>query len=244
MRSVYLRPLSFVYGKDANELIKKKLALRVGGNKFIAFTKLEIIKKNKKNRKIISIEQIKKLSIREKKEINKDLERIQKKRNPIFNLNLNKPIIMGILNVTPDSFSDGGKYNQISKALNHVRKMIEDEFTSRDKQLISERKTIKELEDKFNKDKAILSEQERTKLERDIVSKRRDLKRKQDEFREDLNYRRNEEMVKIQKQIIQSIQQVAKDNQYDLVLSEGVLYASPKIDMSELVIEYLKKDSQ
>ena len=51
-------------------------------------------------------------------------------------------------------------------------------------------------------------------------------------------------MVKIQKQIIQSIQQVAKDNQYDLVLSEGVLYASPKIDMSELVIEYLKKDSQ
>ena len=89
-----------------------------------------------------------------------------------------------------------------------------------------------------------MSEQERTKLERDIVSKRRDLKRKQDEFREDLNYRRNEEMVKIQKQIIQSIQQVAKDNQYDLVLSEGVLYASPKIDMSELVIEYLKKDSQ
>ena len=119
--------------------------------------------------------------------------------------------------------------------------MIEEEFTSRDKQLISEQKSIKELEDKFNKDKAILSEQERTKLERDIISNRRDLKRKQDEFREDLTYRRNEEMGKIQKQIIQAIQQVAKDNKYDLVLSEGVLYASPKIDMSRLVIEHLKK---
>ena len=86
-----------------------------------------------------------------------------------------------------------------------------------------------------------MSEQESAKLERDIITKKRDLKRKQDEFREDLNYRRNEEMVKIQKQIIQSIQQVAKDNNYDLVLSEGVLYASPKIDMSGLVIEYLKK---
>ena len=86
-----------------------------------------------------------------------------------------------------------------------------------------------------------MSEQESTKLEREIITKKRDLKRKQDEFREDLNYRRNEEMVKIQKQIIQSIQQVAKDNNYDLVLSEGVLYASPKIDMSGLVIEYLKK---
>ena len=124
-----------------------------------------------------------------------------------------------------------------------ARKMIEDEFTSRDKELIAEQKKIKELEDKFKKDRAILSEQESSKLERDIISKKRDLKRKQDEFREDLNYRRNEEMVKIQKQIIESIQQVAEDNKYDLVLSEGVLYASPKVDMTGLVIEYLKKEN-
>ena len=124
-----------------------------------------------------------------------------------------------------------------------ARKMIEDEFSPRDKELIREQKSIKELEDKFKKDRAILSEQESAKLERDIISKKRDLKRKQDEFREDLNYRRNEEMVKIQKQIIQSIQQVAKDNEYDLVLSEGILYASPKTDMSGLIIDYLKKDS-
>ncbi len=122
-----------------------------------------------------------------------------------------------------------------------ARKMIEDEFSPRDKELIAEQKSIKELEDKFKKDRAIMSEQESSKLEREIISKKRDLKRKQDEFREDLNYRRNEEMVKIQKQIIKSIQQVAKDNNYDLVLSEGVLYASPKIDMSGLVIEFLKK---
>ena len=125
-----------------------------------------------------------------------------------------------------------------------ARKMIEDEFSPRDKELITEQKSIKELEDKFKKDRAILSEEENAKLERDIISKKRDLKRKQDEFREDLNYRRNEEMVKIQKQIIQSIQKVAKDNEYDLVLSEGVLYASPKIDMSGLVIDYLKKENQ
>ena len=125
-----------------------------------------------------------------------------------------------------------------------ARKMIEDEFSLRDKELITQQKSIKELEDKFKKDRAILSEQESAKLERDIISKKRDLKRKQDEFREDLNYRRNEEMIKIQKQIIQSIQKVAKDNEYDLVLSEGVLYASPKIDMSGLVIDYLKKENQ
>ena len=36
-----------------------------------------------------------------------------------------KPYIMGILNVTPDSFSDGGEYYSLEKALNHYREMIE-----------------------------------------------------------------------------------------------------------------------
>ena len=35
-----------------------------------------------------------------------------------------KPIVMGILNVTPDSFSDGGKFNSVDKALRHVEQMI------------------------------------------------------------------------------------------------------------------------
>ena len=35
-----------------------------------------------------------------------------------------KPLIMGVLNLTPDSFSDGGKYNQIDEALKHVERMV------------------------------------------------------------------------------------------------------------------------
>lgn len=36
-----------------------------------------------------------------------------------------KPIVMGILNVTPDSFSDGGKWNSIDSAIIHSKEMIE-----------------------------------------------------------------------------------------------------------------------
>jgi dihydropteroate synthase len=35
-----------------------------------------------------------------------------------------RPAVMGILNVTPDSFSDGGRYNQIDKALQHCEQML------------------------------------------------------------------------------------------------------------------------
>lgn len=37
-----------------------------------------------------------------------------------------RTLVMGILNVTPDSFYDGGKYDDLESALNHARKMIED----------------------------------------------------------------------------------------------------------------------
>lgn len=40
-------------------------------------------------------------------------------------LDLTTPQVMGIVNITPDSFSDGGKYNQLDSALRHVESMIE-----------------------------------------------------------------------------------------------------------------------
>lgn len=39
-------------------------------------------------------------------------------------LSLERPHVMGILNVTPDSFSDGGRFNQIEQALAHARQMV------------------------------------------------------------------------------------------------------------------------
>ncbi|MCE9956561.1 dihydropteroate synthase [Aeromonas rivipollensis] len=44
-------------------------------------------------------------------------------------LSLDRPHVMGILNVTPDSFSDGGNFNQIDRAMAHARQMIADGAT-------------------------------------------------------------------------------------------------------------------
>ncbi|WP_066175052.1 dihydropteroate synthase [Bacillus marinisedimentorum] len=42
-----------------------------------------------------------------------------------FNL-AEKTLIMGIVNVTPDSFSDGGRYNELDRAVEHARKLAAD----------------------------------------------------------------------------------------------------------------------
>lgn len=39
---------------------------------------------------------------------------------------LDRPLVMGVLNVTPDSFSDGGRFLEPAAALDHVRKMLDD----------------------------------------------------------------------------------------------------------------------
>ena len=62
-----------------------------------------------------------------------------------YNFDLEKePVIMGILNVTPDSFSDGGKFNNLDAALKHTEEMIKDGMDIVDK--IASTKT-----DDFNK---------------------------------------------------------------------------------------------
>ena len=124
-----------------------------------------------------------------------------------------------------------------------MRKQIEKEFSPRDRELVSSAKKLKELEDRLTKDAAIMSETERKKLERNIVNQRRDLKRSQDEFREDLTFRRNEEIAKIQKEIVDAINQVAKGSAYDIVLNEGVIFASGKVDISQKVIDHLNTKS-
>lgn len=45
------------------------------------------------------------------------------------NISLSKPQVMGILNVTPDSFSDGGKHANVKQALSHALKMVEEGAT-------------------------------------------------------------------------------------------------------------------
>ena len=58
-----------------------------------------------------------------KKLINNNLSTIKLNKNI---LDWSRPYIMGILNITPDSFSDGGKFYDVEKAITHFLQMIED----------------------------------------------------------------------------------------------------------------------
>ena len=52
------------------------------------------------------------------------LDRLTAPRLPLLGMTLDRPRVMGILNVTPDSFSDGGRFTGFAPALAHVREMV------------------------------------------------------------------------------------------------------------------------
>jgi len=119
MKKYYTRVCNFAYGKSSIKLVNKKKNLPLNGNKEFSFSKVEIITRN--SRKMIDLHDIKKLSKLLRKKINKDLKTIVKKNNNFSNLNFkNIPNIMGVLNITPDSFSDGGKFNKKKVGIKHA----------------------------------------------------------------------------------------------------------------------------
>ena len=122
MIKYYTRACNFYYGSISKEKIKKKLSLPLNGNDLISFDNVEII--TRKFKKKIHIKEIKNQNINIKNKIKKDINLITSKKK-FKGLNfLNFPILMGVINLTPDSFSDGGKYNKKNSGFNHASYLI------------------------------------------------------------------------------------------------------------------------
>jgi len=161
----YTRVCNFYYGSKSKTLVKKKKTLPLNGSNQISFDKIEII--SRKSSKIISLDKINELPRDIKKKIKKDIKTISKNKN-IKNLSFKSiPKIMGVLNVTPDSFSDGGKYNRVSSAKKHLDHLFKSgadivdiggESTRPGSQPVSSKiewKRIKNILKKINKKKLI-----------------------------------------------------------------------------------------
>ncbi len=124
MQKYYTRACNFYFGKTSKEKNKRKLSFTLGSNHSISFDSIEII--SRVSKKKISIKNINKLPLKIKKKVLFDLKNICKHKK-ILSLKLKDlPVLMGVLNLTPDSFSDGGKYNKNLLAKRQINKLIRD----------------------------------------------------------------------------------------------------------------------
>ncbi len=125
MRKYYTRACNFFYGSNSKKLIKQKITLPLCGEKSVSFNQIEVFERHKKyvKSKVFDLKDLKTLPKTLRKKINDDIKKITKRRN--F-LNQKPHILMGVLNMTPDSFSDGGKFNSTKKAYQRIKTMREE----------------------------------------------------------------------------------------------------------------------
>ncbi len=139
-------------------------------------------------------------------------------------------------------FVNVAKVLELAPQAEAARNRIEREFAPKDKELLQQQKDVRSLEDRLVKNAAVLSEAERARKETQIRASKRELRRAQDEFREDLNLRRNQELSKIQEKVTEVIQTLAKAENYDLIVSDGVIFAGKRVDITDKILERLRAD--
>lgn len=139
-------------------------------------------------------------------------------------------------------FVNAGRVTSEAPQAEAARASLEEEFGPRDRAISEEQEALRELENRLNRDSAVMSEEEQQRLQRDLVARQRELRRAEEEFREDFNMRRNEELGRLQRRIVDTINELAEAEGFDLIVSEGVIYASDRVDVTDRVLERLQQE--
>ena len=119
-------------------------------------------------------------------------------------------------------------------------KKIEAEFGPRDKAMRKQQEDITKLQEDLQKNALVMKASQRDKKQAELTKMERRFKRETEEFREDYNLRRNEELKVLQKVVREAINEVGKENNFDLILTESVIYASDRANITELVLKKLR----
>lgn len=119
---------------------------------------------------------------------------------------------------------------------------LQEEFAPRQRTILAKQKEFEDMSEKVQRDIAVMGETERRTAERELRDLQRDVQRMQEEFREDLNLRRNEELGNLQRSLLKEVQDYAEAAGFDLIMGDGVLYASSAVNVTELVLEAMQKN--
>jgi outer membrane protein len=113
---------------------------------------------------------------------------------------------------------------------------LQEEFAPRQREFLAKQKEFEETSAKVQKDVAVMGETERRNAEKELRDLQREVTRLQTEFREDLNLRQNEELGILQRSLLKEVQDYAQQLEFDLIVGDGVLFASSTVNITEDVL--------
>ncbi len=121
---------------------------------------------------------------------------------------------------------------------------LQEEFAPRQREFVAKQKELEDLTAKIQKDVSVMGETERRNAEKNLRDLQRDVARIQQEFREDLELRQNESLGILQRSLLKEVQEYAQAQGYDLIVGDGVLFASSTVNITEEVLRAVEANFQ
>jgi len=118
------------------------------------------------------------------------------------------------------------------------REKLDLEFRPRNETIEFQERQVQDMDDRLQMGN--LTEDARTRLDRELREMRRNVNRQKEDLRDELSFRRTEEVQKLEDQINEAVQEIARNNGYDLILSSPVVYADPSLDITQLILDQLR----
>lgn len=123
-----------------------------------------------------------------------------------------------------------------------AQQTLEREFADRQRDLLAEQRAVTQLQERLQREADTIADPaEAARLERDLRTRQRDFQRNAQQFEEDLNIRRNEELARFQRQVFDEIQVFSREEGFDVVLAQGVLYHSERVDVTDRILQRLQR---
>ena len=118
---------------------------------------------------------------------------------------------------------------------------LQQEFQAREQALRDLAQKVQSQEADLQKDAAIMSDEQKKKKENEILEMKRKIRFDAQSLNEDVELRRKQEIDKLRTTISGVIKQYAEAKGYDLIFTEGVAFAADQVDITDEVLEELKK---
>lgn len=129
---------------------------------------------------------------------------------------------------------------QESPQATNAMEALTEEFAPRDREVKALMAEFREKQEQIQRDLDVMGPEERRNAENELRRDEREIKRQQQELQEDANLRQNEVMRKLQGELLREVQKYATSSGFDLIVYDGVAYASDAIDITGSVLEGLK----
>ncbi|MCK5002045.1 MAG: OmpH family outer membrane protein [Gammaproteobacteria bacterium] len=100
---------------------------------------------------------------------------------------------------------------------------------------------IKTMQENYKRNELVMTEDKLNELKTKLIGKVQNFKQKEATLAQEVKVMRNQELAVLQKEVRDIINNIAKRDKYDLILSEGVVFATEKLDITESVLEEMKK---